>query len=109
MSIAEQITETVLTWPGVERAPHRFGGTEFRLGRRELGHLHGDRLVDIPFPRKLRDELIAEGLARPHHVLPESGWVSFWIESAEDVERVIALFRQSYERAVIAQTRARPS
>jgi hypothetical protein len=28
-------------------APHRFGGVEFRVGRRELGHLHGNRLADL--------------------------------------------------------------
>jgi hypothetical protein len=49
----------VMAWPGVERAPPCFGGIEFRLGKRELGHLHGDALVDLPFPRKVGDELVA--------------------------------------------------
>lgn len=105
-SIGKRIAEAVSAWPGVERAPHRFGGIEFRLGKRELGHLHGDALVDLPFPRKVRDELVAAGRARPHHVLPDSGWVSFWIESPDDVERAIALFRLAYDRAVAARARA---
>ena len=100
---SERISEEVLAWPGVTAAPHRFGGVEFRLGRRELGHLHGDRLVDLPFPRRVRDELVAAGRARPHHVLPESGWVSFRIESDDDAEAAIALFRLSYERATKAR------
>jgi hypothetical protein len=108
-SAGERIAEAVLSWPEVERAPHRFGGVELRVGKRELGHVHGDRLVDLPFPRKVRDELVAAGRARPHHVLPESGWVSFWIESPADVERAIALFRLSYERAVAARARAAPA
>lgn len=49
----KRITETVLSWDGVIAHPHRFGGTEYRLGRREIGHMHGDRLVDIPFPKKI--------------------------------------------------------
>jgi hypothetical protein len=106
VSAGERIAEAVLSWPGVERAPHRFGGVEFRLGKRELGHLHGDRLVDLPFPRKVRDELVAAGRARPHHVLPDSGWVSFWIESADDAEQAVSLFRLGYERAVAARARA---
>ncbi len=73
---AERITATVGSWPDVEIGPHRFGGVEFRLGRRELGHLHGDRIADLPFPRRVRDELIAAGRARAHHVLPDSGWVT---------------------------------
>ena len=105
-AFGEQIVAAVVAWPGVERAPHRFGGTELRLGKRELGHLHGDRLADLPFPRRVRDELVAAGRARPHHVLPDSGWVSFRIESADDVERAIELFRLAYDRALSARARS---
>jgi hypothetical protein len=83
----------------VEAAPHRFGGVEFRLGRRELGHLHGDRIADLPFPRRVRDELVAEGRARPHHVLPHSGWITVSIASADEAEQAVELFRMAYERA----------
>jgi hypothetical protein len=96
----EQITQTVLTWSGVTAHPHRFGGTEYRLGRRELGHIHGDYLVDIPFPTKVRHELIAAGRAEPHHVLPDSGWISFYLKEPADVEQALALLRQSFDLAV---------
>ncbi len=99
MRISEEIERVVLSWPGVTVEPHRFGGIEFRLGRRELGHLHGDRLADLPFPRRVRDELVAAGRASRHHVLPDSGWVSRRIDGPDDVAEVIELFRLSYERA----------
>jgi hypothetical protein len=102
---ARKIAQVVLSWPGVTSAPHRFAGVEFLLGRRELGHLHGGRLADLPFPRAVRDELVTAGKAMPHHVLPDSGWVSFRLREADDVERAIALFRLSYERAVAQQRR----
>jgi len=86
--------------------PHRFGGLEFRLGRRELGHLHGSRLADLPFHRAIRNMLVETGRALPHHVLPDSGWVSKPIHGEDDVEDVIELFRLSYDRARLAQTRA---
>jgi hypothetical protein len=105
MSIHERITSEVLSWEGVTSAPHRFGGLEFLLGKRELGHLHGDRLADLPFPRKVRDELVEAGRAKPHHVLPQSGWVSFWIEGEEDADAAVELFRLSYERALAARAR----
>lgn len=104
-----RIADAVSSWPGVEQAPHRFGGIEFRFGKRELGHLHGDALADLPFPRAVRDELIAAGRARPHRVLPDSGWVSFRIESPDDVGDAIELFRVAYDRAAAARTRARTS
>jgi hypothetical protein len=103
MSVRDTIREEVLAWPGVTEQPHRFGGIEFLLGGRELGHLHGDRLADLPFTRAIRDQLVAAGKARRHHVLPESGWVTYDIRSAADVEGAVALFRLSYERATAAQ------
>ena len=97
----EKITEVVTSWPGVAALPHRFGGTEYRLGeKREIGHIHGDRLVDIPFPTKVRDELVAQGRAEPHHLLADSGWISFYLRETADVEQAIELFRLSYEAAV---------
>jgi hypothetical protein len=101
----ERIKAAVASWPGVEVAPHRFGGVEFRVGRRELGHLHGDRIADLPFPRRVRDELVASGRARPHHVLPDSGWITVPITDAATADAAIELFRDSYERAVRARDR----
>ncbi len=65
-----------------------------------MGHVHGDRLADLPVPRRLHDELIAAGRAEPHHVLPDTGWISVWIRGAGDVESVIDIFRMQYERYV---------
>ena len=96
--IADRISQAVLSWPGVSAHPHRFGGVEFRLAHREMGHLHGDRLADLPFPRRIRDELVAAGRAKPHHVLPDSGWVSVVLRSADDVGAVVGLFRLNYDR-----------
>src|ERR1051325_10225659 len=93
-----RIEREVGSWDGVTTHPHRFGGVEFRVGRRELGHLHGSRLADLPFPVRVRDALIAAGQAERHHVLPESGWVSRRIRDARDVPVVIQLFRMNYER-----------
>jgi hypothetical protein len=97
---AQRIQAELMRWPYVEAHPHRFGGTEYRIGKRELGHIHGDHLVDIPFPIKVRDEVIAAGQAQPHHILPDSGWVSLYLREAADVDRAIGLFRRSYDLAV---------
>jgi len=102
----KDIRAEVESWEGVSVHPHRFGGIEFRLGKRELGHLHGEAgrptLADLPFPRTIRDMLVETGRARPHHVLPDSGWVSVPIRSEEDVSEAIELFRLGYERARVA-------
>ena len=94
----EAVRAAVASWQGVTAHDHRFGGIEFRFGRRELGHLHGT-IADLPFPRRVRDELVAGGRARPHHVLPESGWVTVPMRTASEVANVIELFRRNYDRA----------
>jgi len=102
-----QIRQAVLDWPGTSAQPHRFGGVEFNLGRREIGHLHGDTLVDIPFPKKVRDEIVAAGRAQPHHLLSESGWVSFYLRQEEDVAHAIDLLHISYEIAINQKSRSK--
>lgn len=94
-----RISEAVTSWPSVTSQPHRFGGVEYLIGRREIGHIHGDHFVDIPFPKKVRDEIVAAGDAKPHHVLPDSGWVSFYLHDKGDIERAIALLKRSYNIA----------
>jgi hypothetical protein len=104
-SLTEAVRRELLVRSQVTESTHRYGGVEFRLGRRELGHLHGDEIADLPFPRRVRDALIAAGRAAPHHALPDSGWVTRRVSTPEDVEAVVELFRLSYERAVAAGSR----
>jgi len=107
--IAEEIRREVGSWSGVVAGPHRFGGVEFRAGRRELGHLHGSRLADLPFPIAIRDQLLASGRAERHHIVPDSGWVSVRIRSDQDVKTVIELFRLNYERPWLKTMPGTPS
>lgn len=105
MKNSDYIRNEVGAWPGVSAHPHRFGGTEYRLGRREIGHVHGERLVDIPFPKRVRDELVTTGEAAAHHILPESGWVSVYLNREGDAERAVGLLRRSFDLAVIQAAR----
>ena len=95
-----QITREVTSWEGVDAQPHRFGGVEYTIGRREIGHIHGDYQVDIPFPKKVRDELLRAGRAQPHHILPESGWITFYLHRQQDIEQAIGLLAESYQIAI---------
>jgi hypothetical protein len=103
--VAQEIEQVVAGWPGVTVNVHeRGGGQQFSFGRVELGHLHGDRFADLPFPKKVRDELIEQGRASVHDPLPDSGWVRRWIEGAGDVPEVIDLFRLNYDRLASRRT-----
>lgn len=97
----EQIQREVTSWEGVSASSHRFGGTEFNLGKAEIGHIHTGGVIDIPFPTNLRNHLLVDGLVSKHHWLPESGWVTFRVRSEADIPRAIWLLKLSYLRYVL--------
>ncbi len=93
------IEREVKSWPGVTTGDTGRGGLQFSYGRVELGHLHGSSFADLPFPKRIRNELIEQGRASVHDPLPNSGWVRRRMYGPEDAEAVIELFRMNYERA----------
>ncbi len=93
--IRARIEQEVGSWPGVSVHPHRFGGVEFRLGKRELGHLH-ETWADLPFTARIREMLLETSRAEPHRA-GVNGWVS--VELGDAIE----LFRLSFERAQVAR------
>ena len=95
--ILERISRELLSWTDVTSEPHRFGGTEFRINKKELGHIHEDRLDDLPFTMEVRHRLVESGRGSSHHILPQSGWVSYWIKGEEDIPNVIELFKMRYD------------
>jgi hypothetical protein len=99
MTNSEIIHTAMLEQPGVSAHPHRFGGTEYRLGTREIGHIHGESLVDIPFPKPVHDELISNGIVEKHHILPDSGWISFYLRQPKDALVAVDLLKRSLEIA----------
>jgi hypothetical protein len=97
-TITENIKKEILSWPGVTSNPYQFGGIEFRINKRDIGHIYGEKLADLPFPIEIRKEIIASGKALPHIIYPESMWVSYIIKSEEDGPKILDLFRLQYER-----------
>src|SRR4051794_24667861 len=81
-----QITDEVTAWPGVEAGPGKRGEFAFKVGRREIGHLHGDRSAHFFFPKDVWAQLREEGRIVPHPVFPDkAGPAARSIESDEDV------------------------
>src|SRR4051795_7700149 len=96
---SEQITEEVTSWTGVEAGPGRRGEFAFKLGRREIGHLHGDHAAHFSFPKDVWAELFAAGRVVHHPVFPgKEGPAARRIEGDADVDDVIALMRLNYDR-----------
>ena len=98
---SERITEEVTSWPGVTAGPGRRGEFAFKVGGREIGHLHGDRTAHFGFPKRVWRELREQGRIEPHPVFPDAeGPAARRIADDGDVDDVIELLPLNYERAV---------
>ena len=98
---SQQITEEVTSWPGVEAGPGKRGEFAFKVGRREIGHLHGDHAAHFGFPKQVWSALFEQGRIDYHPVFPgRPGFGGRRIETGADVDDVIALMRLNYERVV---------
>ena len=103
---ASAIEREVLRWPGMRKEAGRFGATSFRYGKREIGHLHGDRIADLPVTTEMKEDLMARGRARPHQA-GVKGYVSYPLEGEEDVAAVLCILNRNYDRARAAAARRR--
>jgi hypothetical protein len=98
---SQEITDTVTAWPGVEAGIGKRGEFGFRVGRRELGHLHGDHAAHFAFPKQVWAELFEQGRIVHHPVFPgREGPAARRIENEADVDDVIELMRLNYDRVV---------
>ena len=98
---SQQITDEVASWPGVKAGPGRRGEFAFKVGPREIGHLHGDRAAHFGFPKEVGIELKAQGRIVDHPVFPgKPGPGARRIEDEADVRDVIELMRLNYDRIV---------
>jgi hypothetical protein len=98
---SDQITEEVTSWPGVHAGQGSRGEFSFKVGRREIGHLHGDRVAHFGFPKQIWTELFEEGRIGYHPVFPgKPGFGARAIQDEDDVREVIEMMRLNYDRAV---------
>ncbi len=102
----QTVQREVLSWPEVRSEPGRFGATSFRFGKREIGHVHRDRIADLPVTPAMREDVLAAGRARPHRA-GVRGYVSYPLESDEDASAVIEILSKNYDRAKKAAERRR--
>ena len=93
MTYPQKLQDKVSAWPHVTVHPHRFGGSEFRFGRAEVGHVHRDGTVDIPFSTLDSRSAVSCTIGREAPPGP-----TFDMRNEEHVEHAAWLLRLSYLR-----------
>ena len=100
---ADELFEDLKSWilqlPKVTQAPHRFGGTEFKVEGLEFMYHHGPSFLDIRLSNSDQATALKSGNAIPHRFAPQAGWVSFRIEKPEDLEEAKKLIQLAHESA----------
>jgi hypothetical protein len=98
---SRRITDEVTSWPGVEAGYGKRGEWGFRVGRHEVGHLHGDRAAHFALEKELGTSLRDRGMVVDHPVFPgKNAMAARAIRNQEDVDEVIELMRINYDRIV---------
>ncbi len=85
----------------MSKAQGRFEAVAFCCGKREICHLHRDRVADLPVTTEMREGLL--------HRAEAKGYVSYPVEDQEDVSVVFGILSRNYDRAKDAAERVAAS
>ena len=103
----DEIEKEVLSWKGTSVQLHKYGGVQFNVGQKELGHIHGNGLLDMLLTKADQEHLVKTGRVTQHHGFKNSGWISFYIRTADD--KKFALDLLEYGHRLKKQDRVRES
>lgn len=92
----DDIEAEVNAWPGTQVTLHKYGGVQFNQNGVELGHIHGNGLLDMLLNRRMKQTLMLEGRILDHHSFINSGWISFYIKTEDDKRYAIRLLGLAY-------------
>jgi hypothetical protein len=97
LDLMDDIGEILIRWPDIKVSKHKYGGMQFNYKTRELGHIHGNGLIDIHLDKITAGELIAGGKALQHHTIKNAGWISYNLKTSNDLVHAISLFKTAYD------------
>ena len=97
LDYVDGVESEVARWEGGNTSSHKYGGVQFNYRNREIGHIHGNGLMDMLLCRKLKQQLIQEGRVLDHHVFKNTGWISFYIKTKEDCDYALQLLKLGYQ------------
>ncbi|MEX0956513.1 MAG: luciferase family protein [Rhizobiaceae bacterium] len=97
-SAGRRIADKVTSWEGVTSGIGSRGEQSFKVGGREIGHLHGNTVAHFFFNKPLWQELRRAGRISYHPVFPDrEGPAARRILTDEDADDVIRLMRLNYD------------
>jgi hypothetical protein len=92
----DDIEKDILFWTDTNTSIHRYGGLQFNYKNHELGHIHGNGLLDVLLSKEIKQSLLNDRI-RDHHVFKNSAWVSMDVKTEEEKELAVVILRKAYQ------------
>lgn len=93
----DRLENEVSAWPGITTQTHRYGGLQFNYNGKELGHIHSNSLLDMLLSRAHKHQLLQAGRISHHHIFKDTGWISFYVNTDDDMVYAISLLQIAYQ------------
>ncbi|MGC4046512.1 MAG: DUF5519 family protein [Armatimonas sp.] len=107
--VLEALIAEANSWSYVHWSLHRFGGIEWRVNGQEIGHLHGNGILDIRLPNfEAAKAAQRDNLALEHHTYPGSAWVSLPLQRHTQLPTALALLQQAAENFLADRNHTEP-
>ena len=92
-----EVVKWVKKLPNIKSKYHKYGGLEFQINGKEICHIHGDGLTDVLLNRECAEKLILNTEAEEHHVIKNSGWISYQINNNTITSELTQIIQRAYD------------
>ncbi len=90
----KRIDSTISSLPNIKKGKHLFGSIEWRYKNKPIGHIHGNRVVDILFPKEIQTNLLLDKRVT-QNTYAKNG-ISIHLRTNEDIDFALKVLIQSY-------------
>jgi Luciferase len=97
IELHQELRQRILNLPSVtERQNAGIHEDAFFVRGKMFMHIHGHGHCDIRLSKGDQERVLAEGKARQHRWAPEAGYVTFIVNTDEDLDQAMDLIRISH-------------
>ena len=90
----KKIDSVISLLPNIKKERHLYGSIEWRYKNKPIGHIHGNRIVDILFSKEIQANLLLDNRVTQNKYVKYG--VSLYLKTNEDIDFAIELLTQSY-------------
>lgn len=90
----KEIDSVISLLPNIKKGQHLYGSIEWRYKNKSIGHIHGNRIVDILFPKEIQLNLLSDSRITQNKYAKNG--ISIHLKTGKDIDFAIKILTQSY-------------